>query len=210
MRVNVFMIPRKELKCIDFNGTIGDAVKIIDETQMLSLPVVDEEKFIGVLSKQYLYETFFKDFDCSKEEFLKKPVSDFMKDPVESCEIDTTIEEAAAMFIASKVRFIPITDAHNNLLGIITQQAVFKQYQQIFGTEHDAVTIVVDSYKGAFARIAEVIANAGGNICNLVQVDTGVMNLTELHISIDAPDFDAVIDALAKNKVDIRNIVRRK
>jgi hypothetical protein len=35
------------------------------------------------------------------------------------------------------------------------------------------------------------------------------MGLSELHVSIDAPDFDAVIDALNKNKITIRNIIRR-
>ena len=176
---------------------------------MLSLPVVDGEKFIGVLSKQFLYENFFRNENCSKEDFLKRPVADFMKDPVESCSIDTTIEEAASMFIASKVRFIPITDADGNLLGIIAQQAIFRFYQELFGTKHNSLMLLVDGYKGALARVADIIADAGGNICNLVSVDIGVMGLSELHVSIDAPDFDAVIDALNKNKITIRNIIRR-
>ena len=132
-----------------------------------------------------------------------------MKDPVEACSVDTTIEEAATMFINSKVRFIPITEDDGTLVGIITQQAIFRFYQEIFGTKHNSVMILADGYKGAFARIADIIADAGGNICNLVQVDIGVMGLSELHISIDAPDFDAVIEALNKNKITIRNIIRR-
>lgn len=203
------MIPKKELRCIDYNSNIEQAIQVIDETNMLSLPVVDGEKFIGVLSKQFLYENFFRNESCSREDFLKRPVADFMKDPVESCSIDTTIEEAASMFIASKVRFIPITDADGNLLGIIAQQAIFRFYQELFGTKHNSLMLLVDGYKGALARVADIIADAGGNICNLVSVDIGVMGLSELHVSIDAPDFDAVIDALNKNKITIRNIIRR-
>lgn len=209
MRVNVLMIPKKELRCIDLKETLANAISIIDETKMLSLPVVDGEKFIGFLSKQFIYEAFFKEEKITKEEFLKKPVSDMMKDPVEACSVDTTIEEAATMFINSKVRFIPITEEDGTLVGIITQQAIFRFYQEIFGTKHNSVMILADGYKGAFARIADIIADAGGNICNLVQVDIGVMGLSELHISIDAPDFDAVIEALNKNKITIRNIIRR-
>ena len=209
MRVNVLMIPKKELKCIDYNSTLADAIRIIDETKMLSLPVVNGDKFIGFLSKQFLYENFFVNATCSKEEFLKKNVSEFMNDPVDSCSIDTTIEEAASMFIASKVRFIPIVEEDGTLLGIITQQAIFRFYQEIFGTKHNSLMLLVDGYKGALARVADIIADAGGNICNLVQVDIGVMGLSELHVSVDAPDFDAVIDALNKNRITIRNIIRR-
>ena len=209
MSVNVLMIPKKELKCLDLQLNLAEAIQIIDETKMLSLPVVDGDKFIGFLSKQFIYEEFFKAENITKEDFLKKPVSDMMNDPVEACSVDTTIEEAATMFISSKVRFIPITEEDGTLVGIITQQAIFRFYQEIFGTKHNAVMILADGYRGSFARIADIIADAGGNICNLVQVDIGVMGLSELHISIDAPDFDAVIDALNKNKITIRNIIRR-
>ena len=50
---------------------------------------------------------------------------EFMKTRIETIGENTRIEEAAAMFITSKVRFIPITNEQNKLLGIVTQQAVF-------------------------------------------------------------------------------------
>lgn len=209
MRVNVFMIPTKELAVINLHDSIGDAIKAIDERRMLSLPVLDGEKFVGVLAKGSLYEAFFNEADCSKEEFMKREISSFVKTDVVSCTEDTRLEEAASMFLSSEVRFIPVTDAANHLLGIITQQAVFKQYKSLFDSKYDSITIVIDNYKGALARLGEIISNAGGNIVNFVQVDTELMNLIELHISVDAPDFDQVLDALSKNSFDVREVIRK-
>lgn len=209
MRVNVFMIPTKDIAAIHLHDTIGDAIKAIDERRMLSLPVLDGEKFVGVLAKGSLYEAFYNEANCSKEDFMKRDISSFVKTDVISCSAEARLEEAAALFLSSEVRFIPVVDADNHLLGIITQQAVFKQYKSLFDSKYDSVTIVLDNYKGALARLGEIISNAGGNIVNFVQVDTELMNLIELHISVDAPNFDLVLEALSKNKFDVREVIRK-
>ncbi|MFW5670966.1 MAG: CBS domain-containing protein [Acetivibrio ethanolgignens] len=206
MRVKVIMMPLKNVQCISLNQTIGEAMKLIDEHKLLSMPVVDGKKFIGVLSKQHTYESFFKDYDCTKEEFLNHPVSEMMKSKVDTVSKDTRIEDAAAQFISSMVRFIPVTDEKENLEGIITQQAIFKEYQKLFGTKHNSITILCNDYKGVLSRMTDVIAKAGGNIKNLVQVDTEIMGLQEIHIRIEAEDFKEVVAALERNKFDIRDI----
>lgn len=206
MRVKVIMMPLKKVQCISMDQTIGEAMKLIDEHKLLSMPVVDGKKFIGVLSKQHTYESFFKDYTCTKEEFLNHPVSEMMKSKVDTVSKDTRIEDAAAQFISSKVRFIPVTDEKGNLEGIITQQAIFKEYQKLFGTKYNSVTIICNDYKGILSRMTEVVAKAGGNIKNLVQVDTEIMGLQEIHISIEAEDFKEVVAALEKNKFDVRDV----
>lgn len=206
MRVKTIMLPFERLSCIEVTDTVGKAIEIINERELLSLPVVDGRRFVGVLSKQYLFEEFFRCNDCTKEEFLQKKVQDFMKDTIETISENMRIEEAAATFITSKVRFIPITDENHQLLGIVTQQAVFKQYQKLFGEKHN--TLVVYSYdsKGTLAKMCETIAKAGGDIRNMLVMHTDVMNLVEIFLRIDAEDFDKVVKALNKQKFDVRDV----
>lgn len=206
MRVKVIMMPLKNVQCISLEQTIGEAMELIDEHKLLSMPVVSGKKFIGVLSKQHTYESFFKDYNCTKEEFLKHPVSEMMKSKVDTVSKDTRIEDAAAQFISSKVRFIPVTDEKENLEGIITQQAIFKEYQKLFGTKYNSITILCNDYKGVLSKMSEVIAKAGGNIKNFVQVDTEIMGLQEIHVSVEAENFKEVVTALEKNKFDIRDV----
>lgn len=209
MRVNVFMIPRKNMTVIDVHETVASAIKTIGEKGLLSLPVVDGEEFIGVLSKGTLFEAFYSSNGMSKEDFEKNTIEPYVKKDIDSCGLSTRLEEAAARFLETEVRFIPVVDERNYLLGIITQQTVFKQYHSLFGSKFDSVTIVMDNYKGALARLGEVISSAGGNIMNFVQIDTDVMNLTEMHVSIDSPNFDRVLDALNKHKFDVREVIRK-
>lgn len=206
MRVKAIMIPFKELTCIHLNDNLEKAMEVINTNNLLSLPVVDGKKFIGVLSKQYTYEYFFKEYSKSKEEFLQNPVSLLMKSKIETVTEDMRIEEVAALFITSKVRFIPITNGAGDLVGIVTQQAVFKQYQKMFGHKHNSLVIYTYDYRGVVAKIMETIAKSGGDIRNMMVFHTEVMDLVEIFMRIDSKDFHKVIKALEKQKFDVRDV----
>lgn len=206
MRVRAIMLPFAKLNCISIDNTVEEAIAIIEEHGLLSLPVVDGTEFIGVLSKQVVFEEFFRSGNCSREEFLQKRVREFMMDKVDTVQKDMRIEEAAVRFIKSKVRFIPVTNEYNQLLGIVTQQAVFKQYQKLFGEAHNSLAIFNYDIKGTLAKLTDTIAKAGGNICNLLVIPTDVMDLVEIFLRIDAEDFDKVVKALKKQGFDLRNI----
>lgn len=206
MRVKAIMMPFGKLTCISVNDTISEALEIIDAQGLLSLPVVDGQKFIGVLSKQYLYEDYFKNFKGTKEEFCSKKVQEFMKTKIDTIGENTRIEEAAALFITSKARFIPITNDYNVLLGIVTQQAVFKEYQKIFGNKHNSMAIYTYDIRGVLGKICELIAKEGGDICNLMVIPTEVLDLVEIFLRVEAPNFEKVVRALERHGYDVRDV----
>lgn len=205
MRVKTIMLTAEQTTCIRVKDTVENALTIIDEHGLLSLPVVDGKQFIGVLSKQYVYEEFFKK-NLKKEDFLKQCVENFMKDRIETISPEMRIEEAASKFITSKARFIPITDNKGCFLGIVTQQAVFKQYQKMFGKRHNSLVIYSHDSKGTLAKACETIAKTGGDIRNMLIMQTDVMHLVEIFLRIEAPDFEKVVRGLEKQGFDVRDV----
>lgn len=204
MKVKAIMIPFVDLKCISVDNTIEEALRMIDEHQLLSMPVIDKKKFIGVLSKNYVFEQYFREYQGTKEEFLKLKVSEMMRTKMISINEDTPIEEAAAIFIASKFRFVPVLTKSEELLGIVTQQAIFKEYQKLFGKDYDNFTIYSYDYKGTLAKITETIAKHDGNIKNIVIINTETMGLQEFFVRVECKDFAALIKALTKKGFDVR------
>ena len=204
MKVKAIMIPYVDMKCISVDNTIKEALAIIDEHQLLSMPVVDKKVFIGALSKQHIFEEYFRNYDGTKEEFLQRKISEFMRTKLVSVSEDTTIEEAAAIFIASKFRFIPVLNKAEELVGIVTQQAIFKEYQKLFGKDFDTFTIYSYDYKGTLAKIAETIAKHNGNIKNIVIINTETMSLQEIFVRVETEEFDEIIKALTRKGFDVR------
>ncbi len=206
MRVKAIMMPFSRLACISVDNTVEEAMRIIDEQGLLSLPVVNGREFVGVLSKQYMFEEYFKNFQGTKDEFVAKKVQEFMKTKIDTISENTRIEEAAAKFITSKVRFIPITGDNNVLLGIVTQQAVFKEYQKIFGNKHNSMAIYTYDIKGVLGKICELIYKEGGDICNMMVIPTEVLDLMEVFLRVEAPDFERVVRALERRGYDVRDV----
>ncbi len=209
MLVKAIMIPFSQLQCLSVENTIEEALSIIEENRLLSLPVVNEKQFVGVISKEHMYEEYFKNYEAlSKLDFLNKKIKDLVKTKIMTINQELPIEDAAAIFITSKYRFIPITDGKNDLVGIVTHQSIFKQYQKIFGDRVNVLTIYTSNFKGTIAKMTDTIAKAGGNIKNIVQIDTNVMNLQEIYLSIDCEDFDKVVMALKKNGYNVRTAIK--
>lgn len=204
MKVKAIMIPYVDMKCISVDNTIEQALEIIDEHQLLSMPVVNNKKFIGVLSKHFIFEEYFKNYTGTKEEYLQRKVSEMMRTKLVSISEDTPIEEAAAIFIASKFRFIPVLNKAEELVGIVTQQAIFKEYQKLFGKDFDTFTIYSYDYKGTLAKIAETIAKHNGNIKNIVVINTETMGLQEIFVRVECDDFEEITKALTKKGFDVR------
>lgn len=206
MRVQAIMLPFNEITCISLTDTVGQAIEIINEKNLLSLPVVDGETFVGVLSKQYVFEAFFNGDACGKEEFLQKPVQEFMKTKLDTIPESLRIEEAAAKFITSKVRFLPVTDEFGHLNGIVTQQAVFRQYHKLFGERFNSLVVVSYDVKGTLAKLCETIYKAGGDIRNMIISRTSALDMVEIFVRIDTPNFAKVVKALTKENFDVREV----
>jgi CBS domain. len=60
MLIRSLLTPVNKLTTLGLNDTVKSAIDIIEENGFLSLPVTDDDKFIGFLSKQYVYEKFFE------------------------------------------------------------------------------------------------------------------------------------------------------
>jgi len=204
MKIKAILIPKAKLHTISLNATVQEALDIIDRNNMLSLPVMDGEVFVGALSKQFIYENYFKLTDCTREEFLDKKVTEFMSYKLPVAKESDPIDKAAEMFIQSKFRFIPVVNGHDDFIGIVTQQAVFKEYQKLFGSGYNSMTICFYDYQGSLARIAKIINKAGADIKNSVIMNTDTMGLHELFVRVECEDFEKLKLTLEGEGYDVR------
>lgn len=204
MKIKAILIPKAKLHTISLNATVKEALDIIDRNNMLSLPVMDGECFVGALSKQFIYESYFELTDCTRDEFLDKKVTEFMSYKLPVAKESDPIDKAAEMFIQSKFRFIPVVNGHDDFVGIVTQQAVFKEYQKLFGSGYNSMTICFYDYQGSLARIAKIINKAGADIKNSVIMNTDTMGLHELFVRVECEDFEKLKLTLESEGYDVR------
>lgn len=208
MRINAILTPASKLTTLSLETSARDAVKLIEDNGFLSLPVVDGSKFIGFLSKQYIYDIYFKEDRPNFDEFLNRPVKDFIHNRVEVVKDNILIEEAADIFFNNKVRFIPVVNTLDEFVGIITQKSLFGIITKIYGIKDPKISILSSDFKGTIAKISDIISKNGANITNIVNTSADVMGLQEISIRIKSDNVDLVVKKLEEKGFKVREFVK--
>lgn len=213
MLIKSLVTPVRDLITVDMEDTIGKTFKLIEENGFLSVPVLDGKSFKGFLSKQYIYDDYFKNQDrVSWESFLQQPTKVLIEEKLELVNDDLMVEEAANIFLNSKIRFLPVKDAMTgDFVGILTQKAIFGLVTHVYGLLDPKIVIVLDDMKGTIAKVTEIISRNGGNIKNIVNFDTEVMGLQELSIRLTTEqvgDMDRILDKLKENGFKIKSVLK--
>lgn len=119
--------------------TIVEAAQILAEKHVGTLPVVDTSgKLVGLVPLRSLLFTIMPDFIHLVEDFdfvsdfgvaenrqpdqelLRRPVSEIMLDP-ESVEETSGLMRAFALLHQHQLHDLPVVDAQNNLVGIVSR-----------------------------------------------------------------------------------------
>lgn len=210
MLIRPIILPANKLTTLSTKDTAQKAIQIIEENGFLSLPVVEEKKFLGFLSKQFIYDEFFKSGETDYNKFFQKTVAEFITTPLEAVKESTPVEKAAEIFFTSKIRFLPVVDNNDNFVGILTQKALFDVIIKVFGLHDAKLVILASDFSGVIAKISEIIYKHGANITNIVQMETGLMEVNEISIRLEGDNLEKLVEKLKNNGIKVREFIPAK
>ncbi len=205
MLVKNIMISVDKLTTVPMSFTVEETINLIDSKNLLSLPVVHGKKFIGVISKKYIFEEFF-DRGGDKEEFLKLPIADFMKTSIESVRRGDIVEVAVEMLREKNRQFIPVVSSKDEFVGIVTHKAVFKTMTDILGFGYTRMVITTHEMKGRLAKLSEIIYKHDANIISIIELNVAVMDLRQILLRVDAKDIKALTKEIEDNGFRVRSV----
>ncbi|ONI38108.1 hypothetical protein AN639_11530 [Candidatus Epulonipiscium fishelsonii] len=205
MLVKNIMIPKDKLTVVDMSCTVKETIDLIDSKNLLSLPVVDGKNFVGVISKKYIFEDFFNN-EQSKENFLQRPITEFMKNKIPCVHKEDIMEVAVKMLQEQNRQFIPVVDDKDDFSGIVTHKAIFTTLTNIMGFGHTRIVVSVHEMKGILAKLTDIISRYDANIISIATVDIEVMNLRQVILRVDVKDVNKLVKKLEDNGFRVRRI----
>jgi acetoin utilization protein AcuB len=156
------------------DSTITQALRVMRESQVRRLPVLDQDGgLLGIVSeKDLLYASPSPATSLSIYEMhyllSQLRVRELMTTDVITVNSDTPLEEAARVMADNKIGGLPVLD-DGRLVGIITETDIFKVFLELLGARDKGLrlTVEIPERKGEMARITTAIADLGGNILAL-------------------------------------------
>jgi acetoin utilization protein AcuB len=163
---------QKEPATICGEATLLEAVDFLHTKEVLTLPVMDGDKVVGVVTDRDVRKaspsSAPKLHDHDMEYLLKKiKVSDIMSRMVVTVSPHATVEEAAKMLHDRKIKGLPVVD-EGKLVGLITVNEVLEFFSELFEKNEGAATfeLKLDGEAGNLMEALKIIVSHGGNIVN--------------------------------------------
>ncbi|CAM2753439.1 CBS domain-containing protein [Hathewaya histolytica] len=195
MFVNNLMLPKEKLITVSPKETVKKALELIEEHKFLSIPVSEGNKFYGTISKERIYTFYFeKNLDKKSllEEFL---VENVLREDVPRINPMAQIEEASHFLATKNTAFVAVINASNQFEGIITHNAVFKQFTELFGLNRGKrISVIAHDIPGQISKLSKIITENNARIISFVVVDPkSLTEVKEIVIRVNADNFDDIL-----------------
>lgn len=106
---------------IQADSSVFQALQVLNELRVASLLVMDHDRLVGVFTERDVLECVVHDFDALKNESVRNVMT---ADPIVVYDTDSPAAALAAIAVAS-YRHVPVLDANDRVVGIISPQRLF-------------------------------------------------------------------------------------
>ena len=172
---------------VEKKAPITDAMALMHDKGMRRLPVVDNGKVVGILTKgdiAAVSPTKATTLSIYEVNYLlsKTLVKDVMTKDVITISPDDLLEEAAVLMRNNKIGCLVVANDDKSIAGIITESDIFDAFIEMYGMNKKGTRIAVSvaDKPGMLAEIAAIFAKNEANISNVVVLGAGQGNFLEL------------------------------
>lgn len=171
MFVKSIMIPKFSSYTIDHESTIQAALDKLEEHQIDGLPVLDGDKYVGMITRYRIYETYFN-AGQSKEDYLQKTKVKEIATHKEQYLKGNEIFEKTLLNLKDFPLLAVLDDKHK-FLGVVTRFDVLDQFQSAFGMKKPGVRIAFTSSEteGRLAKLSEIAHQFHEHVISIVTFD---------------------------------------
>ena len=195
MFVNNLMLPKEKLVTVTPKVTIGKALEVMDENNFLSIPVIEDNKFYGSISKERIYTYYYEkclDKKCLLSDFI---VENVMRTDVPIINPMEQVEEAAHFLETRSVSFVAVVDSYGAFKGIVTHHAIFHQFTELFGlNKGKRLAVIAYDIQGQISKLSKIITENKGDIISFVVVDPkSVTEVKEIVVRLKTDNFEEIV-----------------
>ncbi|MGM8213996.1 CBS domain-containing protein [Bacillaceae bacterium W0354] len=172
MFVKSIMLPANRCFTASKNETLKEVIEAFDRHDIEGMPVIEDGKYIGMISKQRIYEYYFEIVEENKEKFLStRYVHELVNNENFYVEMEDVFEKTLKTLKGYPI--IAVVDEEKNFLGLVSRYDVIEQFESAFGLKKSGVRIAFSAQEqeGSLAKVSEVLKKYNENVIALATFD---------------------------------------
>ncbi len=152
------------------------AAKLLKDKEISRLPIVDDDGvLVGIISDRDIKEASpskATTLDMHELYYLLSEIKikDIMTRKVLTVSIEDTVEKAAVLMDENKIGGVPVVDATNKCVGVITTTDVFKVLINITGVLHGGIQmgIALSNKAGSLSRVVDFLKDNNARMMSVL------------------------------------------
>lgn len=160
---------------VNEGDSLATAIRLLKEKRIRRLPVMKDGKLVGIVSDRDLKEASpskATSLDIWELHFLleKLTVGAVMTKKVVTITPETTIERAALVMMERKIGGLPVVSADRKLVGILTEDDVFRALVDVTGIQKGKtrISLLIPDRAGSIREVADLCREKGGRIVSIL------------------------------------------
>lgn len=181
---------------LHLDDTAGKALLEMNDFHVSHLPVVAEEKYLGLISEEAL-------LDNDENSMLEELQSEFIKPFVRQGDFFLlAVKRAREM----RLSVVPVITDQNELAGVISEDDLFKQLAVFAGAEEPGGIIVLEMEKKDFStgELNRLIESNDAYITQLNSFFDSVSQLLTVTIRVNKTEISDIVATLQRHEYNIR------
>jgi acetoin utilization protein AcuB len=179
---------RKDFPVLNAQDDPVSALNLMDEYRVNHLPVVENGKYLGLISESALLGVESIVDDENTLQLLKASVKP-----------DTHILEILKVVSQYSITAVPVVDYENNYLGVVMQEDLVSRLSEMQGVHQPGGIIVLEMWEKDYSmqQIARIIEENNAKILSTT-VSPGDDGKIELNLKINQPDLNAIMQSFER------------
>jgi acetoin utilization protein AcuB len=171
-------LTNKILPQLQLSDTVSKALQLMSDFKITHLPVVSDEKYLGLISED----------DLLDEENKKIPIEFFQNDFIPaSVNFNNHFLNAVSVSNNYQTNVIPVVNEANELVGTIPGQALLAALGNFAGSNEKGAVVVLEMERSRFAisELSRIVESDGAAILHLnitTRPDSPLLQVT-IHLS---------------------------
>jgi acetoin utilization protein AcuB len=185
------------LPYLHLHDKVYQALQLMNDNQVAHLPIVDGEKYVGIISEDDL---LMSDNDHAALSELQQSFSNT------SVKSDEHFLRAIQVAAENGLSVVPIVDSDNDITGVVAYSDLLKYASEFMSLHEPGGLIVLEmtSNQYSFKEISKILEANDAQITQLNTLnnpETGVMRVT---IRINKPDVSDIVAAFQRYEYDVK------
>ena len=192
---------------IEAQAPMTEALQLMKDNQIQTLPVYDQEALVGVLTDRDLKRASASDATLLEVHELlhlltRIKVRDIMSRNPITVPDTFTVEEAAEVLHSHHISGVPVMDDQGRMVGMITQADLFKALMSLTGVKRRGLHLAfeVEDRPGSIKALVDIIRQYGGPMASIVSsYDRAPQGFRRVYLrayQVDRSHMDALLEAM--------------